>query len=124
MGFKLGRIYVLEFEGTGLEGAVVKLRSPSIDLIDTLLELERDEAYAAMIEHVTEWNLEAADGTPLPLTLAALKAEAEPGVPMLILKEWYRAARGVTAPLDPRSAAGTQQPAEENTVPSIPMETQ
>lgn len=124
MGFKLGRVYVLEFEGTGLEGAVIKLRSPSINTIDSLIEMNFDAACAVMLDHLVEWNLETATGEPLPGTLEALKAEAEPEVPVVILRHWYRAARGLSAPLEPRSTVGATPPTEESPAPSIPMETQ
>lgn len=126
MGFKLGRIYVLEFEGTGLEGAVVKLRSPSIATMDKLLEVgtDRNAQYQIMIDHLESWNLDTAEGEPLPHTVEAMLTHMEAGVAKLILKEWYLAARGVTAPLDQRSDDGEQPPAEESTAPSIPMETQ
>lgn len=124
MGFKLGRVYVLEFEGTDMEGAIVKVRSPTIATLDDLLLRERgEEQWQIMLDHLVEWNLETEDGEPVPATVEGMKAHMEPGVPMIITREWYRAARGITAPLDRRSGDGQPSPEEENTEPSMPMET-
>lgn len=125
MGFKLGRTYVLQFEGTGLEGAEVKLRSPSIGTLDKLLDegTDRNGQYQIMLDHLIEWNLETADGDALPGTVEAIVSQMEPAVALLILKHWIRAARGVAAPLEPTFVDGGQSPAEESTVPSMPMET-
>ena len=124
MGFKLGRVYVLEFEGVpAMEGAIVKLRSPSIDTLDSLTSMKNAEVWAVMADHVIEWNLEDADGNPIPVTVDGITQNMEPQVPTLILRHWYRAARGVTAPLEPISNDGEQSQEEESTAPSMPMET-
>lgn len=125
MGFRLGRIYALEFAGTGLEGAVVKLRSPSIDTLDALLAdgVTREEQWKLMLAHLEEWNFETAGGEPVPHTVEAMTAHMELGVPQLILKEWYRAGRGITGPLDERSSDGEQLPEEESSAPPMQMET-
>jgi|SRR6188508_330762 len=124
MGFKLGRVYVLEFEGVpAMEGAIVKLRSPSIDTLDSLTSMKNAEVWKVMADHVIEWNLEDADGNPIPVTVDGITQNMEPQVPTLILRHWYRAARGVTAPLEPISSDGEQSQEEESTAPSMPMET-
>lgn len=130
MGFKVGRVYVLEFAGTGLEGAIVKARSPNVQDLE---EVQADEVTEQRIREIffgylLEWNLEREDGTPIPATLAAALQELEPTALTLIIKEWYRAAKGLTAPLDPRtlrprSDAGEPSPETESTAPSMPMET-
>jgi len=123
MGFKLGRIYVLDFEGIeAMEGAIVKVRSPSIDVSDSLPELTWDETWKLFVEYVTEWNFETEDGTPVPVTVEAIKSSMEPAVAKLLVHEWYRAARGVTAPLVRTSDAGEPPPEEESPAPSMPME--
>lgn len=130
MGFKVARIYVLEFDGTGMEGAVVKMRSPSISTMEEWRELEESEARGVLFDHLAEWNLED-DAGPIPPTIEAIR-RIEPQILGLISKEWWRAVRGLTAPLDPRpvrslstseSGDGEASPMEESSVPSIPMET-
>lgn len=116
MGFRLNRTYVLAFEGA-MEGAYVKLKATPIGVA---LELrsssasEGDEVLALLAEYVTEWNLEDEAGQPLPMTTEAIKANLEVPVVAKIIGEWYKAAVGVTAPLDP--------PAPEEVEPDIPME--
>lgn len=132
MGFKVGRIYVLEFESTGMEGAVVKVRSPSIDTTEKVTELPEEEARALLFEHITEWNLEDEAGA-IPVDLKEARARVEPSVLGLIAKEWYRAARGLSAPLDPRTTLrrssstgsddGAPSPEMVSEALSIPMET-
>lgn len=131
MGFKVGRVYVLEFDGTGMEGAVVKMRSPSIATMEEWRELEEERVREVLVQHVAEWNLED-DAGPVPVTVAGLNS-LEPQVVGLISREWWRAARGLTAPLDPRreptpsntaSTAGEASQTEESSELSIPMETQ
>lgn len=125
MGFKLGRVYVLEFEGVpDMDGAVVRLRSPSIDTLDALLEMNNREQWETMLKHLIDWNFEDAEGKPIPQTIEGVTQNMEPQVPIVIMRHWYRAARGITAPLENPSSAGTQQPEEENVAPLIPMETQ
>lgn len=118
MGFRLNRTYKLIFKGD-MEGAEVKIRSTSVSSVLALREMTDDTR--AMVEllatHVTEWNLERADGTPLPIEADAIMDELEEVVLAEILLQWYRAATGVTAPLDDGSTSGEQFPVE-----SIPME--
>lgn len=131
MGYRVGRVYVLEFEGTGMEGAVVKVASPSIDTIESISEMTDEQLHKTFFEHLREWNLEARDGSALPMTVEAARAEMEPEELKLIIKEWYRAARGATAPLDTRvtktlstsSDAGAPSQEMESLELSIPMET-
>lgn len=124
MGFKLGRVYVLDFEGIdAMNGAIVKLRSPSIDVTDSLPGMSAIDTWKVMLEHLVEWNLETPAGEPLPHTIEAITGTMEPGVAQLICREWYRVARGLSAPLERRSEPGEPSPEEENPEPSMPMET-
>jgi hypothetical protein len=113
MGFKVGRTFELSFEGTDLDGAEVKLRSASIG---TNMELYAPETPVQreceiIAEHIIAWNLEREDGAPItPNAEGVLSLEV--AVKNLILQEWMKATRGVTAPLDRRSPSGEQSPAE------------
>lgn len=109
MGFRLDRTYVLEFEGA-MEGAYVKLRATPVGTVMKLRgpgSVESTQMVELLAEYVQEWNLDGADGEPLPITAKAILAELEQVVIVKILTEWYRAAVGVTAPLDPPGADGT-----------------
>lgn len=131
MGYRVGRVYVLEFVGTGMEGAVIKVASPSIDTIEAIPDMKDEQLHKTFFEHLREWNLEARDGSSLHMTVHAARAEMEPEELKLIVREWYRAARGVTAPLDTRVAktsstpsnAGAPSPEMESLELSMPMET-
>lgn len=117
MGFKVGRTFTLEFHGTDLAGAVVKMRSASIGTIQKLRDPENDFASEAQIivDHIIEWNLEDEDG-PIPVTVEGLKSLELP-VRDLIYIEWQKATKGITAPLDHRSSDG-----EKRDEPEIPQE--
>jgi hypothetical protein len=117
MGFRLNRTYVLKFEGA-MEGAEVKLRSTSVS---TALELragqEIERTAQMLVDHVIDWNLEDAKGVKLDFTAQALLDELEEPVLAAIIKEWFKAAVGITSPLDAPSTSGEPSPEE-----SIPME--
>lgn len=105
MGFRLDRTYVLQFEGA-MEGAYVKLRSTPVGVALELrggasdsLSVQRGAELLA--QYVLEWNLDASDGGTLPVTAEAIIGQLEEVVLVKILVEWYKAAAGVTAPLDP-----------------------
>jgi hypothetical protein len=111
VGFRLDRTYVLEFEGA-MEGAYVKLKATPVGVALELrgtpgeaLSIQRGAELLA--EHVIEWNLDGPDDQPLPVTKDAILAGLEEVVIAKIIVEWYRAAVGVTAPLDPPGADGT-----------------
>jgi hypothetical protein len=118
MGFRLNRTYVLQFEGV-LDGLEVKIKSTPIAVT---LELQGEVNYERLCElfaeYVTEWNYEDEEGKVVPLTSEGIHANLEHVVLQKIVQQWIRAARGVTAPLDPPSIDGTQSLEE-----LIPMET-
>ncbi len=123
MGFKIGRVFELDFgtEGqTDAFGAVVKMRSASIATIREMRECDLDREAELIAEHVVEWNIENDDG-PMPATAASVLAFDEP-FRDIVANEWLKASRGITAPFDRRSAGGAPSPAEEPTAPSIQME--
>ncbi len=112
MGFRLGRTYRLMFEGQ-MEGAEILLRSTTIGVTEQLRSVdamnadERNSLLAKLlVEHVTEWNLETASGDPLPVSVESVREHMEEAVLAKICREWYKAAVGITAPLDPPSSDG------------------
>lgn len=118
MGFRLNRTYKLKFAGD-MEGAEVAIRATPISTVLALREITDDTR--AMVEHlvqyVTEWNLDGPDGKPLPLETDAILDGLEEAVLAEILLQWYRAATGISSPLDDGSTSGEPFPVE-----SIPME--
>lgn len=101
MGFRLDRTYVLQFEGA-MAGAEVKIRSTSIATMMRIRQVqELSELAGLLADHLVEWNLEDEKGEPLPTTADAIMSNLEGVVLGRIAREWYRAASGVTAPLDP-----------------------
>lgn len=118
MGFRLNRTYVLRFQGA-MEGAEVKIRSTPVAVVMEMMEpVPHARLVELLVEYVQEWNFEDADGNPLPVETQAISRELEEPVLAAVLREWMRAARGVTAPLDVPSTSGEQSPAVE-----LPMET-
>lgn len=119
MGYKVGRTFSLEFEGTDLHGAVVKIRSQSIGVLKELIseECTVDREMEILAEHLLSWNLETEDGAEIPATVAGVEM-LEVAAKNLILREWRHASTGLTAPLDRRSSDG-----EKSEEPEIMMET-
>ena len=109
-------MYALEFEGA-MAGAYVKIRSTPVGVT---LKLRGGGDTAELIDllaqYVIEWNLDGPDGELLPITAEAISEGLEGPVISAILVEWYRAAVGLTAPLDPPGADGTMTDAD------IPMD--
>lgn len=114
MGFRLDRTYVLQFEGA-MEGAYVKIKATPVAVALKLRgSLDVAEVADLMTTYVQEWNLDGSDGRPLPITAEAIVNDLEQAVIAKIAVEWYKAAVGLTAPLDP--------PEEKDVEPDIPME--
>lgn len=120
MGFRLDRTYALEFEGA-MEGAYVELRATPVGVTLELRSegnvISFERAAELLAEYVEEWNLDGPDGEPLPVTAEAILNGLERVVVLKIITEWYKAAVGITAPLDPPGADGTLTDAD------MPMET-
>lgn len=103
MGFRLDRRYVLEFEGA-MAGAEVVIKATSIGTVLKLREINElddlSELASLLADHIVEWNFEDENGETLPITAEAILANVESVVLVRIAREWYKAATGVTAPLD------------------------
>jgi hypothetical protein len=126
MGFQLGRTYVLKFTDSALDGAEVRLRSTSIGTTMKLREpdLPWPALIQMLIDHVIDWNFTTQDDEPLPVTSEAVSAHMEQVVLLRIVREWMRAATGISAPLDPPSTDGTQDSQETSLdLTEIPMDT-
>jgi hypothetical protein len=125
MGFRLNqRTYLLKFEDSAMEGAEIRLRSTPIS---TLLRLGETVPYAELVEllceYVLDWNLEDSKGEPLKVEVEAILDNIEEVMLTRIVREWYRAAKGITAPLDPPSTDGEQFKEETSLdLSEIPMQ--
>lgn len=116
MGFRLNRTYRLVFEGA-LEGLEVSIRSTSVGTTRQLRDATPDLLAEMLADHVIDWNYEDEDGKPLPIAPASFLALEEP-VLAAIIREWYRAAAGITAPLEQPSTSGASFP--EVDIPMVP----
>lgn len=123
MGFRLDRPYRLTFEGSALAGAEILIANTSVGTLLRLGELNSNDHVRKLAEllaeHVIEWNLEDRYGNPLKVDGGAILAAMENAVLDRIVTEWYRAARGISAPLDPPSDDG--EPLEEGSIPMEPL---
>lgn len=119
-GFRLSRQFLLEFEGE-LRGFEVLMKSAPIGTFMGVREngAEDGEYVQLLVDHVIEWNYDDADGKTVPIERDAILANLEVPVLKAIFQAWYKAATGVTAPLDLTSDSGEQSEEE-----SIPMDVQ
>lgn len=130
MGFQVNRrIYVLDFEGTPLEGLEVKVRGGTLGEVFAARDLmhadpnnptaEDLNAILGQMEelagHLVSWNLED-DGVKIPADLEGLKTLELPDV-MQIMQAWMKAQVDVPGPLG-GSSSSTPPP----DLSSIPME--
>lgn len=112
MGFSLNRTYELRWEDGDLAGLEIDIRSTSIGTQARMGDSDAPELAQILAEHIIRWNWD--DVKPTAEGLLSL----EQAVFTEICRQWWRAARGVTAPLDLPSSDGMPSPVE-----SIPMET-
>lgn len=129
MGFKRDRVYLLKFEDPDLNGLEVRARSvPLKKFLDLISLSEVDTGKASTRESVENairmfadvlisWNVEDADGNPVPATLDGLYSQDFEFV-VQIIKAWQDSISGVSDPLARRSSGG-----ERSLEESIPMET-
>jgi hypothetical protein len=123
MGFRLKRIYNITFDGN-MEGAEVNIRTTPIAVV-IQLGSTRDlrEIAELLCTYVESWNLDGLDGEPLKMVPEAVLENLEQVVLQRICEEWYAAARGITAPLDPPSTDGSQSKEETSLdLSEIPMQ--
>ncbi len=124
------KTYVLDFEGTDLDGLTVRARSAPIehallmeelaDFTDAKTGKQRAAQVRELICHfaevLVEWDLVDDDGAPVPPTAAGLAVLDEDELALLITA-YQTAGTGVAAPLGEGSPDGSP-----SAVPSIPME--
>jgi hypothetical protein len=100
VGFRLDRTYVLEFEGA-LAGAEVAIKATSVGTVLKLRDVaDAKEVAELLASHLIGWNLEDRDGNPIPTTAEGILDNVEEAILGRIAAEWYKAATGVTSPLD------------------------
>lgn len=116
MGFRLNRTYKLRFDGA-LEGLEVDLRATSVGTLAVMSDADAAGLADLLEQHVERWNYEDQDGNPIPATAENFLG-LEEVVLTAICREWFKAAKGITAPLESGSTSGSTLPEE-----SIPMET-
>lgn len=123
------RTYVLEWgSGTYLEGATIRMRATPIDVSEKLENAGIVESLPAFFEYLIDWDIEVPDAqdpaeyVPLERTPEAMTAALEMPVVKAIVQEWYKAAIGVSAPLDRPSGDGQPSPDTESVEQSIAME--
>jgi hypothetical protein len=116
MGFEIKRTFTLDFTDTEWSGAIVKMGPLSIKGLRELFAGEPEDEARIFVDHLISWDLEF-DGEPVPQTVEGFFSLEEPARD-LVVKEWLRATRGISAPLDRRSKDG--RPSE---APQMTMET-
>jgi len=129
MGFQRSTLKLV-FEDPQFEGFEVKSRRLSIDALFTIADLRAvdwtdtkaaREAFTALTTELatvlTGWNLEDADGNPVPLTADTLGAQ-DYALILAISGALMEGSSGVSRPLSPPSNGG-----EPSVEASIPMET-
>jgi hypothetical protein len=97
MGYETKRIIRLDFEDeAGEQTAYVRFESISFAKYSEVVEANSSaKAAEVFAESLVEWDL-LAGGEPLPLTLESVN-ELEPTLRDMILAEWMKALRGVSA---------------------------
>ena len=131
MGFKVGRVFALDFGGTDADGAIVRVRSATVGTIEEMLNLGDDvkRETEIFVDHLVSWDFEYDEdaypgmgGQLVPITVEGVSSLEEP-LRELLIKEWWKATRGISAPLDHRSKDGRSSQETENEVPLMKMET-
>lgn len=146
MGFQPPRkTYVLDFEGTELDGLEVKARSaplgmmlelggladgfqgvPDVEDVEAMPEAEQVkmvrgsmDALRSIVELYAQvlvsWNYEDPDGEQVPATVAGMLT-LDPGHMMMIIQAWRQAVVAVPPASAPTSSAGAL-----SEVPPLPM---
>jgi len=118
MGFKIGRVFTLNFEGTDLDGAEIKIRSASVQTNLELGTCTVERECEIIGEHLVSWNLEEENGAEIPADTEGV-TQLEVAVKNLLIREWMKATRGISAPLDRRSKDIDSSPEEPITMETL-----
>lgn len=117
MGYvRKARIYRLVFDEGDMAGFECRLRSTSFESIISSTGIQYDVEVLA--EALVDWNLERADGTPVPVSLDSVRAQ-DPGFINAVMKAYSDAIFGVPGPLGESSSSG--QPSPEASLPMEPL---
>lgn len=121
MGFRLDRTYVLLFDDyPQLDEFRVDIRATPVSVTVELRELSwvKDASQIAdlLTRYVAHWNYADLSGETLPIVPESFLSLEQP-LFLAIVKEWYMAATGVTAPLE-QTSIDTSAPE----LASVPME--
>jgi hypothetical protein len=114
------RVYDLEFgEDHPLAGLHIKVRSRSLEYMESIEKLPWFESIGPFIDNVVGWDLEVESGQVALVTVAAMRT-LESAAIKSILRAWMLAGWGVTSPLDslPPSGDGQPSPDTASTEPS------
>lgn len=130
MGYKRKRTHVLEFDDNQFDGLEVVADSASMDEYFTIRDLldrptstaagARDdlrEIFDLLVPKLVSWNLEAEDGSPVPLDRETFGSQ-DREFTGAIVQAWLQAVQGVRRPLPTPSPSG-----EQSVAASIPTET-
>lgn len=121
--------YRLTFDGTVLDGLVATVRSVPVGTMLQIAEMASDGAeftpeglktlgalFELLADSLVDWNLQDDDGNPTPATIDGVRS-LDMDEALLLIREWMKAAAGVSGPLDQPSSGG-----EPSAVVSLPME--
>lgn len=129
MGYrKIPTIYTLD-SIPDEDGLVVRMRSVQIGKIRRLIrivdagddanEVETlDQIFGLFLDGLVSWNLEDADGKPVPTTKEGLD-DQEMGLVLSILNEWLTAMSGPTQDLGKGSPSGENFPGRPLTMEAL-----
>jgi hypothetical protein len=117
-------VYKLSFDGTELDGLIVRTNSCTIDEWNAMLRGQEaqtngreiadanDKYTGIFLKYVVSWNLEIPVGTPVPLTLEGFnKLGTRHGA--LIISAWQRAMTEVPTTSRPVSSSGEISPEQQ-----------
>lgn len=117
MGFKPEQtIYKLTFKGTALDGLEVRVGSLTIREYNAMLRAGSADGPAGVLKanvsvfelflsKLISWNLEDADGNPVPQDMAGLESQERPVVTGII-NAWQMAMVNIDGPLKSDSSSG------------------
>ena len=104
--------------GTDLDGARVVARGITTGRFFELETAGNDATIDAVAESIVEWDLVDEDGAPIPCDREGVLS-LEPPESAALIKAWFDAVQGVSAPTVPRSGDG--RTAAETSLPMQPI---
>ena len=116
MGFRLNKTYVLEFADGFMAGAEVRMRGCSFGKLMEIHNATDEEAADLMAPFLVSWNMDDADGAPLPTTGDGIRG-LEYAVFIQLGKAWAKALTGIPDDLGKGSTSGASYP--EESIPTV-----